>query len=118
MPDEIKASVAHQPGPNPQRGYSKIGSENLGTVYRHDFAPKEQNPYKDMRVGTNLSRGASESFSHCEGTLGSRVCERQKISQQMGSRKYHARLSLIHGRTIPDLRTNLRHHPTSYRARA
>jgi hypothetical protein len=56
MPDDIKASVAHQPGPNPQRGYSKIGSENLGTVYRHDFAPKEQNPYKDMRVGASLSR--------------------------------------------------------------
>lgn len=50
IPEEVRASVAHQQGPNPQRGYSKIGSESLGTVYRHDFAPKEQNPYADIRV--------------------------------------------------------------------
>ena len=27
-------AIANQPGPDPQRGYSKIGAENSATLYR------------------------------------------------------------------------------------
>ncbi|KAK3172572.1 hypothetical protein OEA41_005896 [Lepraria neglecta] len=34
MKTEDKFSIAHQPGPDPQRGWSKVGAENSSTLYR------------------------------------------------------------------------------------
>ena len=34
MPAHDKSSIAHRPGPDPQRGWSKIGAENTSTLYR------------------------------------------------------------------------------------
>ena len=29
-----KSSIAHRPGPDPQRGWSRVGAENTSTLYR------------------------------------------------------------------------------------
>lgn len=53
-----KISIAHRPGPDPQRGWSKVGAENTSTLYRKGLLKSHvAGDLRDARVsGKKLER--------------------------------------------------------------
>lgn len=41
LPDDVKQTVAHLGGPNPQRGWSRVGQENTASLYRKGLLKTE-----------------------------------------------------------------------------
>jgi isopenicillin N synthase-like dioxygenase len=58
---EDKMSIAHNPGPKPQRGWSKVGAENSSTLYRKGLLGSEvTEDLRDARVRTISSEALVE----------------------------------------------------------
>lgn len=55
LPIESKLDIAHKPGPNPQRGWSCVGSENSAKLYGRAFKKESAEHLKDARVGRESS---------------------------------------------------------------
>ena len=51
MQAQDKSSIAHRPGPDPQRGWSKVGAENSSTLYRKGLLKSQMaEDLRDARV--------------------------------------------------------------------
>jgi hypothetical protein len=51
MPAADKVAIAHQPGPSPQRGWSRVGAENSSKLYKKGFLNCQvTEELKDARV--------------------------------------------------------------------
>lgn len=61
LPASMKMHFAHEPGPHPQRGWSRLGSENAAKLYAALHTPDRSVDVVDSRVSavtciTNLGR--------------------------------------------------------------
>lgn len=69
LPHTKKAVIANTPGPNPQRGWSSVGSENSSTLYREGLlGDKIQNHFSDARASPSRHALCS-SDRFLQGTL-------------------------------------------------
>lgn len=62
MPTDQKLRIAHQPGPDPQRGFSSVGSESSSKLYRQGLLKNQKTEeLSDARVRKHRLR----SFEVC-----------------------------------------------------
>ena len=63
MRAQDKDSIAHRPGPDPQRGWSKVGAENSSTLYRKGLLKSEiAEDLRDARVSKRQLEHQSHSL--------------------------------------------------------